>query len=203
MRLDEVHVHGQPQQVPLAPLAPMAPLACPLTPVASAPLSPCPTPLSADAPEFVPLQPQVPPATFAPFSFADQLTDSDSALEPAAPVTPEKPKTNTTPTAWERYAELLATVPQDQWSGDLLLAHFGQDELREMQQVALATLRETRTDLGKFAELGIDLEDEAQDEDGAETQVQPLQLWPEDANGVHDTPQYTVAWRGHADSMSP
>lgn len=203
MRLDEVHVHGQPQQVPLAPLAPLAAPEAPLalTPVA-APLSPvCPTPLSADAPEFVPRQPQVPPATFAPFSFADQLTDSDSAFEPAAPVTPEKPKTNTT-TAWERYAELLATVPQDQWSGELLLAHFGQEELKEMQQVALATLRESRTDLGKFADLGIDLDDEAQDEAGAELQVQPLQLWPEDA-GVNDTPQYNVAWRGHADSMSP
>jgi len=198
MRLDEVHVHGQPQQVPLAPLAPMAPMA-PMA-MASAPPSPGATALNADAPEFVPQAPvspaPVPREAFEPFSFADELTESDAA-EPAAPVTPEKPKAVST--AWERYAELLATVPQEQWSGELLLEHFGQEELQEMQQVALATLRESRDDLGRFADLGIDLDE---DDGAAPAESPPLQLWPKDA-GLSDTPQYTVAWRGHADSMSP
>lgn len=195
MSLNEVHVQGQPQQVPLARIV-------------SSPSAASPS-LRAEAPAFVPLAAPV-NHDFEPFSFADQLvTDSDPACEPAAPVTPQKlPKAqgsdSPSSTAWERYAALLATVPQEEWDGALLLEHFGSDELEEMQAMALATLRDTRESLGRYAALGIDLEDEAHDGGAgtakAEAQpLQPLNLWPD---GCDTTPQYNVAWRPAAGSPS-
>lgn len=198
MDLAEVHAHGQPQQVPMV---------VPLTPASRTPGDPGSAPLTpglrADAPAFVPFAPSAyeeakAPANqgFEPFSFEDDA-DSDPACEPAAPVTPEKPKSDpqgeSTPTAWERYAELLTHVPQEEWSGELLLRHFGTDELKEMQETAIATLRDSRESLGRYGNLGIDMEDEAHD--GADGTVKAeLRLWrgaPGQLSGA--TPPYQMA----------
>jgi len=140
------------------------------------PVVPVSTPLRADAAEFVPApapeeQPEV-----------EEATD--------APVTPEKKRE---PTAWERYAQLLQQVPTEQWSGELLLQHFGPQELEEMQAVALATLQESeRGKPDRFAELGIDLDDEAH-WPGLGT---ARELFSHD-DALDATPQY-VPWRMEA-----